>query len=50
MVKVNLCENPGMIIIATYFIVNDRRQAEQQSCKVLSQYYLPFSISERGIY
>ena len=35
-----------LVTIATDFIVNNRGQAEQQSCKVLSQYHLLFRIYE----
>ena len=38
----------ALVTIATNFIVNDTAQAEQQSCKFLSQYHLPFRIYEEG--
>ena len=37
-----------LVTIATDFIVNDRGQDEQQSCKVLSQYHSPFRIYDGG--
>ena len=35
-----------LVTITTDFIVNDRGQDEQQSCKVLSQHLSPFRIYE----